>query len=109
VIEFYYRYEDVQYAAPLDEFDNPQGPGRLAVELREYQVVKRTPKGVWLSLYGDRRFVLNSATRRFACPTKAEAQESFLARKKRQISIHQGSIKRAERAMAIVTKGELEL
>jgi hypothetical protein len=80
----WFRFEDVRYAAPLNEYDEPQGPGRLAVELRRYTVTKVTPKGVWL--FGS-RFVLADATKKFACPTQEAARQSFLARKRRQLRI----------------------
>ena len=46
-------------------------------KLFEWCVASHTPKGVWLTLYGGRRFVLLGATKRFACPTLDEAAESF--------------------------------
>lgn len=85
--EFWYRFEDVQYAASLNEYDEPCGPGRLAVELRKYKVLRSTPKGVWLDVYTVQRFVLKDANKRFACPTEAEAMDSFIARKKAQLRI----------------------
>jgi hypothetical protein len=50
------------------------------------RVEKRTPKG-W-RLEGG-RFVLESARKRWACPTVDEAFASFDARKRRQAGIHQ--------------------
>lgn len=103
--QFFYRYEDVQYAAPVDEFDNPMGRGELRVELRKYRVVKATPTGVWLALYlGHKRFVRLNARKRFACPTVAEAAESFRARKERQRAIHEARAERAERAMELLDR-----
>lgn len=97
----WYRYDDIRYAAPLDEYENPRGPGRVAVELRSYQVQRVTPKGVWLSrYYGDPRFVRLSARKRFAYPTPEEALESFMARKKRQLSILHAQAAKVERALA---------
>lgn len=97
----WYRYDDIRYAAPLDEYENPVGPGRVEVELRSYQVQRVTPKGVWLSRYfGDPRFVRLSARKRFAYPTPEEALESFVARKTRQLSILQAQAEKVERALA---------
>ena len=105
--ETWYRYEDVMYAAPLDEFERPVGENRLEVVLRKYAVVKYTPKGVWLSWFGGYpdRFVLSDARKRFACPTVEEAKQSFITRKERQVRIFRSKLKRAENSIAII-KGE---
>ena len=79
--EIWYRYEDIQYAPPLDEFETVCGECQVVVNLSEFVVVKKTPKGVWLRpLYptlhlfsDDKRFVLRDARKQFACPTKQEA------------------------------------
>jgi hypothetical protein len=98
VAETWYRYEDIVYASIYDD-----GPGRLVVELREYEVLRHTPKGVWLTMgFGDKRFVLRGAHKRFACPTKLEARESFIARKRRQIRIHEAQAARARSAISLV-------
>lgn len=97
----WYRYDDIRYAAPLDEYENPMGPGRVAVELRSYQVQRVTPKGVWLSrYYGSPRFVRLSARKRFAYPTPEEALASFMARKLRQLSILHAQAENVEQALA---------
>jgi hypothetical protein len=98
--------EDYNTAAPLDEYDNPiPGGGSTHVRLIKFQVVRHTPKGVWLSWFGCRsRFVLKGAHKRFACPTLAEAKESFLARKKRQIGIYEARIKTAKQAIELAEK-----
>lgn len=104
-METWFRYEDVQYAAPVDEFDRPCGEGQLTVELRKYEVLRHTPKGVWLRLYcGDKRFVLRDARKKFACPTLALAKESFLARKKCQVRIYTARANRAKRAIALAER-----
>lgn len=82
-----YRYEDFRWAAPLDEWDNPVGKGRADIRCLEFPILKTTPKGVWINNYGPKRWVRLDAHKRFACPTKEEAMESFKARKKRQRSI----------------------
>lgn len=84
----WYRFEDHLVSAGVDEFDNSLGPARVEVNLRDFKVLKETPKGVQLqSWIQDRRFVLRDCRKRYACPTIAEALESFLARKRKQISI----------------------
>lgn len=104
-VEIWYRYEDVRYAPSVDEFDRPLGKGTLEVHLREFHVVKRTSKGVWLSYGGicKPRFVLRDAYRRYACPTIEEAKVSFVARKTRQAKIYRS---RMERALEAIRKME---
>lgn len=97
--EYWYRYEDVRYAAPLDEYDEPSGPGRLSVELRKYAVVKHTPCGVRLDIGC---FVSKTSKKRFAHATLEEARESFIARKERQASIYQARVNRADEAIRII-------
>lgn len=106
VDDTWYRYEDQRYAPPLDEWERPCGAGRLAVELREYRVSRVTPKGVWLGGFYTRRFVLLEANKRFACPTKAEAMTSFLARKEKQAGILSSRLRNVE--LAIQMGKELE-
>ena len=103
--EVWYRYEDKYFAPPLDEFDNPVGGRSLEIHLFKFPVVKTTPKGAWLDI-GEHanRFASRDATKRFACPTLAEAKESFIARKRKQARIYR---KKAEEAEAAVRKIEL--
>ena len=102
----WYRFEEIHYAPSLDEFDNPVGEGHTDVCKIELDVIKKTPCGVWLDLgFGSgSRWVSCTSHKRYACPTEAEAMESFLARKRRQITILQSQIKRAERAIAVAGK-----
>jgi hypothetical protein len=111
-----YRYEDVHYSAGVDEYDNPLPGGSVCVELREYPIIKRTPKGVWISecwtwsatipfpgqeTRQDRgeRFVLLSARKRFAAETKEQALEDYKARKRAQIRILKARVQAAECAL----------
>lgn len=103
--EVWYRFEDRREADydPWAEYDQPH-TSHIVVNIVEYLVLKHTPKGVWISSnngFSSKRFVLNRSNKRFACPTKKEAYESFLARKKRQRDINLVRAKSAERAMEI--------
>lgn len=100
--EVLYRYEDVVYATPFD--DEGRYPGTLKLELREYAVLRRTAKGVWIGVGGDERFVLTTARRRYACLTIEEACESFIARKKAEIRIHEARVARARQALAEIER-----
>lgn len=103
----WYRYEEVRYSAGVDEFDNPLGKGHLELHLRELPVIKTTPKGVWIELYGhsirydSKRFVLLNARKRYACPTKEAALESFIARKQRQERILKSQLDDVYEALTI--------
>lgn len=110
--EVWYRYEDVAYAV-MSNYETESWSSRIVVELREYPVLRRTSKGVWLDV-GVRfvgipsidtatpKFVLIDARKRFACPTIEEAAESFRARKRRQIRIYEARIRQARIAFAQV-------
>lgn len=81
--EIWYRYEDYGYEIGI--FGEPS---KALIVLREFEVLRTTPKGVWLKLdVCEKRFVLRDATKRYACPTKEEARISFAARKKKQLQI----------------------
>lgn len=100
--EVWYRYEEVQYAGHVDESGWSSSPGQMLVHLREFEVLKHTPKGVWLRTYsGDKRFAFNAAHKRYACPSKELAKESFIARKKRQAAIYLARAAQAKRALAL--------
>lgn len=90
-----YRYE---------EFDHGEGYGpNVRVRLSAFNVIKRTPKGCWISIpFGWKpRWVSLEAKKRFAYPTKEEALKSFIARKRRQVSILSYQKERAEIALQI--------
>jgi len=100
VTNVWYRIHETLYAAPVDEWENPIGEGSVGVHIREYQVLKETPKGVWLARSSfdptDKKFVLLGSHKRWAAPTIPEAWESFRARKRKQISIMLYRAKKAE-------------
>jgi hypothetical protein len=98
--EFWYRVQETFYSGGVDEYDNPIGGGPVGVRLNKHRVLKTTPKGVWVSdYYGRKRFVLRGANKRYATPSPAEAWESFIARKRRQISILKAQARDAEFAL----------
>jgi hypothetical protein len=106
-----YRYYDVQYSAGIDEWDNDLGPGRVGISLMEFEIIKETKCGVWIltgycftspneSIPKEyQKFVNLNANKKYACRTKEEAKESFIARKKRQIRILSAQIERARKAL----------
>jgi hypothetical protein len=98
-VEILYRYDAVATAPLLDEFENQMGSSGIALYLHRYQILKRTPKGVWIKTGWtdkDRKYVRLTARKRYASPTKEEAWESFIARKTRQASILYNQMMQAE-------------
>jgi len=85
--EFLYRYEDILYGSEDSYGENPPNPPTLKVELREYPIIKKTPKGTKIDISGKYRIVRDNAKNQFACKTKEEAILSFIFRKKRQLEI----------------------
>lgn len=75
---------------------------RITVRMDAFEVLRTTPKGVWLDVptawHADerRRFVRREARKRWACPTRAEAIESLRARNSRRRTILSNQLKHAE-------------
>jgi hypothetical protein len=92
---FLYRYQESR-----------TGETRLHLYLYRFPIVKVTPCGVQISVWGSRRFVLASARKRYACPTEAEALESYRARKRRQIGILRHRLAEAEAALRLEVDGQ---
>jgi hypothetical protein len=91
--EFLYRYEDRRCSAGVDEFDNPYPGYHLEFSCRKFEIIKRTPKGAWIRMFMEKpKFILLTAHKRYACPTKLEAIQSCRARKNRYNSILQAKI-----------------
>jgi len=85
-------------------YDVPHKGGYVQVVLQTFPITKKTPKGFWIDNLGIPRFVLSGAYKRFACLTKDEALESFMARKKRQIKILTAQCKNATKALSEAKK-----
>lgn len=100
--EYWYRFEDVKYAGPVNEFGELDGPGHVELRLLSFKVRRETPRGVQLDMGCSIRFVSRTTHKRFACPTIAEAAESFRARKHRQRKIHQAWIDRVNVALSLL-------
>ena len=97
--ELYYRYR-------ITRSDKP-----VLIE-QVFHVTKRTAKGVWIEKetnepgflnYPERpRFVLNSAKKRYAYPSKDEAIISLFARKRAQIRILKSQLVRSQRELSFL-------
>jgi hypothetical protein len=84
VTEVWYRYFD-KYS-----YENPEPT------IQELPVVKHTPQGVILNFYGEHKFVLNSARRRWAYPTKELALDSYIQRKRKQMRHGENTVAHAK-------------
>jgi len=93
-----YRYDAINVSTNSDFPD-------IEIRLRTFKITKHTSKGVWIApgdmVYNSHtRWVSNSAKKRFAYPTKAEALESLHYRKYRQVEIVSWQLRCAEVALA---------
>mgnify|MGYP001002078256 CR=1 FL=1 len=94
----YYRYEIVQYADhDIDwELTSPEFPNPTIV-CREYNLIKKTPKGFWIGM-GDIKFkwIPSQSKRKFAYPTKKEALNDFISRTEKRMKILSWQLKLCE-------------
>lgn len=92
----YYRYKEMLWSE-----------GKLTLMLHEFNVIRETPKGVWIEVWpGKNRFILSQANKHWACPTTEEALESFYARKRRQAGILRAQLAMAEAALQLTKDNE---
>lgn len=92
-VEVWWRIEAKSYSVVIDADREEYGSTPPRLEAMWFEVIKTTPKGVWLA----DRFCLRDARKRFACPTLHEAIESFVARKDRQIRILSNQLASAQK------------
>lgn len=91
----FYRYSDSRFKY-----------GEYTIVLEQFILIKETPQGYWITDEWDhthefKRWVSKHGRKRYAYPSKKEALESFLARKKRQIEILKAQLHGAEVALEI--------
>ncbi len=103
---YLYRYYAVHYSLGVDQWDDPLPGYRLSIQLEKFAILKRTPKGAWIRFdrfsmdpADDKKFVLLTANKRYACPDLDSAMESFIARKKRQILILKARLQSTQAAL----------
>lgn len=101
---FYYRYDNVRRSTGYMDAWGDWVPGKTytVVVLSTYRVVKKTPKGAWLT---NGKFVLDGSGKRGAHATKELALESFIARKKRQALLLESQLASVKNALAIAERG----
>lgn len=107
VDDVFYRYESHLVSSGVDEWDEPLGPGYMALYCSEYPVTRIYPKGAYISGYfltrsgGQElqgRPVMDHYINKYAYPSKAEALLGFMARKRRQQTILNGQLARSKEA-----------
>lgn len=94
-MSFLYRFQELRL-----------GEGRVSLSLYRFPIRKLTPCGAQIDVWGNRRFVNLGARKRYACPTEAEALESFRARKRRQIGILEHQLAEAKAALKLEGDGD---
>lgn len=99
-----YRYEAVRYSVVIDAEMEIFGTSRAKLELREFFITARTPKGVWIGFSrGDKwKWVSNTSRKRYAHPTKAEASEAYKQRKLAFVRHAKAQLKRAEEDLSLL-------
>jgi len=76
------------------------GVGFLRVD--SYLILRETPCGYWIEIsWLKDKWVSKTGRKRYAYPTKAEALDSFIIRKERQIQITTGQLGVAKYALQI--------
>lgn len=105
--EVLYRYDTVAWAAPLDDNDYPIGPSKVTIVLNTFPILSRTTCGVWIDYQAPRssstkKFVNLNARKQFANKSPAEAKQSFIARKKRQLRILKHEVDAVEQSLYLI-------
>lgn len=95
-MKYYYRFNESLYTE-----------SKLMLVMQIFPVIKTTEKGVWIDNYGIKKFILLNAHKRYACPSEAEALQSYHARKKRQCKILRYQLAKAEAALKLTKPDEV--
>lgn len=88
----FYRYDTVQYARMDSEYGLSYTASNTTLTCTQLNLIKETPKGYWIgygfnipgNLRSEAKWVSKTSRKRYAYPTKREAIESFIARKRLQ-------------------------
>lgn len=100
-IEIYYREENARMSDDV-----------LAISSIEFRVVRRTPRGRWITPTWNHddnlflHFVLDGDGKRYAYPTREKARASFIIRKQREIQKCAAQHDRAVRYLALANTGK---
>lgn len=99
-----YRYNAVRHSVTINAEMEMYGVSKPRLVLQDYKVVATTKKGYWITYLsgGKDKWVSASSWKRFAHPTKKEALESYIQRKKAYVRYASHTLSRAEEDLAIV-------
>lgn len=97
----YFRMEDYLESTGYCDVDGDFVPGKPNVKLRvlTYTVARKTPKGAWLIVDCERRFIADRWFKKYANPTLEGARADFIARKERLIAVQMRRIHHAQDAV----------
>ena len=106
--DIWWRCEVRYYAAPLNEYEEPAGPGSVNVQMDAWTVIKITPKGVKVGFHAlakEGTFILATVTKQFA----HAAIDAMIARKTRYLRILKARALEALQAIDLVTEHRAKL
>ena len=102
---------EARHHADVDDWGDVIG-SHSYLQVIEYDVVKETPKGVWLQRpFMAKKFVLREILHRgraFAAPTEDQAREDFRLRKQFRINRLQSQINQAQREIDLLSTGYVQ-
>lgn len=96
--KFWYRYDTRWTGEVLD----------TCLWLQQFEVIKETPKGAWLDVYGEKRFINREWRKRYACPTADEAMTGYIKRKEAEIRILKRRLAASNAGLALAQAGLTE-
>ena len=107
--KYLYRYNGHAYSHGGYDIDGEykHSYSSYKVLLREYGVIRETPKGFWIEsddIMLEKKFVRKEGIKKYAAQTKEEALKDFIARRKKQISIFESRLARAKCELEISQK-----
>ena len=106
-VEVLWRAEARRYSYVIDADAELYGTSAPRLELWWHRVKRWTPRGARLNNGKYVNLDKNISRREWASRTKEEAVESFIARRRRQISLLQGQLNYAEQELALATRCDL--
>jgi hypothetical protein len=96
-----YRYEKVCYHEELRGWENENN---VEIILREFKIIRNTPKGYVIKLGSKEKWVSSTGKKRFAYKLKDDALTNFIKRTNRSILMMKHSIDYAELALLKVNE-----
>ena len=102
----HYRYEDRVYSTCSISVSGNETYGTTPVKLEcyDFEVIKETLCGYWISFASTKKWVSKTSGKRYAYPTKQQALEGFLRRKSTQIKIYSAKLARAQTAVVLAER-----